>query len=357
MSGNSTGQNLTLTTYGESHGPAIGGILDGVPAGIPLDLDAIQHELDRRRPGTSRHVTPRQEDDRAELLSGLFEGKTTGTPIGILIANTNQRSQDYGAIKNQFRPGHADYTYQAKYGIRDYRGGGRASARETAVRVAGGAIAKQILAHFAGTTIRSYLSQIGEHRLEFRAWHHVRENPFNCPNDHQIALLDRYLADIRRAGDSIGAEITVVAEGVPTGLGEPVFDRLDADIAKALMSINAVKGVAIGDGFDVITRRGSENRDERTAADGFLTNHAGGILGGISSGQPIIARAAFKATSSILVPGRSTDRDGHDVEIITKGRHDPCVALRACPIVEAMLALTLADHYLRQRGQNNRFQP
>ena len=355
MSGNSIGQHLTLTTYGESHGPAIGGILDGAPAGIPLDLDAIQRELDRRKPGTSRHVTPRQEDDRVQLLSGIFEGTTTGTPIGIHIANTNQRSQDYGAIKNQYRPGHADYTYQAKYGIRDYRGGGRASARETAVRVAGGAIAKQILAHFAGTTIRSYLSQIGEHHLEFRDWHYVQDNPFNCPNDHQTALLDRYLADIRRAGDSIGAEITVVAEGVPTGLGEPVFDRLDADIAKALMSINAVKAVSIGDGFDVITRKGSENRDERTAADGFLTNHAGGILGGISSGQPIIACAAFKATSSILVPGRSTDQNGQDVEIITKGRHDPCVALRACPIVEAMLALVLADHYLRQRGQNNRF--
>ena len=355
MSGNSIGQHLTLTTYGESHGPAIGGILDGAPAGIPLDPDAIQRELDRRKPGTSRHVAPRQEDDRVQLLSGLFEGTTTGTPIGIHIANTNQRSQDYGAIKNQYRPGHADYTYQAKYGIRDYRGGGRASARETAVRVAGGAIAKQILAHFAGITIRSYLSQIGEHRLEFRDWHYVQDNPFNCPNDYQTALLDRYLADIRRAGDSIGAEITVIAEGVPTGLGEPVFDRLDADIAKALMSINAVKAVSIGDGFDVITRKGSENRDERTAAAGFLTNHAGGILGGISSGQPIIARAAFKATSSILVPGRSTDRDGKDVEIITKGRHDPCVALRACPIVEAMLALVLADHYLRQRGQNNRF--
>lgn len=355
MSGNSIGQNLILTTYGESHGVAIGGVLDGAPAGIPLDEAAIQAELDRRKPGTSRHVTPRQEDDRLQLLSGIFEGKTTGTPIGLLIHNEDQRSRDYGAIKDQYRPGHADYTYHAKYGIRDYRGGGRASARETAIRVAGGAIAKQILAHLTGTRIRSYVSQIGEHRLEFVDWQYVRENPFNCPNDQQTALLDRYLADIRRAGDSIGAEITVVAENVPAGLGEPVFDRLDADIAKALMSINAVKGVAIGDGFDVITRKGSENRDERTAAAGFLTNHAGGILGGISSGQPIIARAAFKATSSILVPGRSTDRDGQDVEIITKGRHDPCVALRACPIVEAMLALVLADHYLRQRGQNNRF--
>ena len=325
MSGNSIGQNLILTTYGESHGVAIGGVLDGCPAGIPLDEAAIQAELDRRKPGTSRHVTPRQEDDRLHLLSGIFAGKTTGTPIGLLIHNEDQRSRDYGAIKDQYRPGHADYTYHAKYGIRDYRGGGRASARETAIRVAGGAIAKQILAHLAGTRIRSYVSQIGEHRLQFVDWKHVSENPFNCPNDHQTALLDRYLADIRRDGDSIGAEI------------------------------NAVKGVSIGDGFDVITRKGSENRDERTAAAGFLTNHAGGILGGISSGQPIIACTAFKATSSILVPGRSTDRDGQDVEIITKGRHDPCVALRACPIVEAMLALVLADHYLRQRGQNNRF--
>ena len=323
MSGNSIGQNLILTTYGESHGAAIGGVLDGAPAGIPLDEAAIQAELDRRKPGTSRHVTPRQEDDRLHLLSGIFAGKTTGTPIGLLIHNEDQRSRDYGAIKDQYRPGHADYTYHAKYGIRDYRGGGRASARETAIRVAGGAIAKQIL-------------------------------PFNCPNDHHTALLDRYLADIRRDGDSIGAEITVIAENVPAGLGEPVFDRLDADIAKALMSINAVKGVAIGDGFAVIQKRGSENRDERSTASGFHSNHAGGILGGISSGQTILARAAFKPTSSILIPGHSTDVHGVDVEVVTKGRHDPCVALRACPIVEAMLALTLADHYLRQRGQHGR---
>ena len=333
MSGNSIGQNLILTTYGESHGAAIGGVLDGAPAGIPLDEAAIQAELDRRKPGTSRHVTPRQEDDRLHLLSGIFAGKTTGTPIGLLIHNEDQRSRDYGAIKDQYRPGHADYTYHAKYGIRDYRGGGRASARETAIRVAGGAIAKQILAHLAGTRIRSYVSQIGEHRLDFADWKHVSENPFNCPNDHQTALLDRYLADIRR---------------------EPVFDRLDADIAKALMSINAVKGVAIGDGFAVISKRGSENRDERSTASGFHSNHAGGILGGISSGQTTLARAAFKPTSSILIPGHSTDVHGVDVEVVTKGRHDPCVALRACPIVEAMLALTLADHYLRQRGQNGR---
>ena len=261
MSGNSIGQNLILTTFGESHGTAIGGVLDGCPAGIPLDEAAIQAELDRRKPGTSRHVTPRQEDDRLQLLSGIFEGKTTGTPIGLLIMNEDQRSRDYGAIKDQYRPGHADYTYHAKYGIRDYRGGGRASARETAIRVAGGAIAKQILAHLTGTRIRSYVSQIGEHRLEFVDWQYVSANPFNCPNDQQTALLDRYLADIRRAGDSIGAEITVIAENVPAGLGEPVFDRLDADIAKALMSINAVKGVEIGDGFAVIQKRGSENRD------------------------------------------------------------------------------------------------
>ena len=354
MSGSSIGQNLILTTFGESHGTAIGGVLDGAPAGIPLDEAALQAELDRRKPGTSRHVTPRQEADRLQLLSGLFEGKTTGTPIGLLIYNEDQRSRDYGAIKDQYRPGHADYTYHAKYGIRDYRGGGRSSARETAIRVAGGAIAKQILAHLAGTRIRSYVSQIGEHRLEFVDWQYVSENPFNCPNDQQTALLDRYLADIRRAGDSIGAEITVIAENVPAGLGEPVFDRLDADIAKALMSINAVKGVEIGDGFAVISKRGSENRDERSAVGGYHSNHAGGILGGISSGQSILARAAFKPTSSILIPGQSTDVNGADVEVVTKGRHDPCVALRACPIVEAMLALTLADHYLRQRGQTGR---
>ena len=353
MSGNSIGQNLILTTYGESHGAAIGGVLDGAPAGIPLDEAAIQAELDRRKPGTSRHVTPRQEDDRLRLLSGIFEGKTTGTPIGLLIHNEDQRSRDYGAIKDQYRPGHADYTYHAKYGIRDYRGGGRASARETAIRVAGGAIAKQILAHLAGTRIRSYVSQIGEHRLDFADWKHVSENPFNCPNDHQTALLDRYLADIRRDGDSIGAEITVIAENVPAGLGEPVFDRLDADIAKALMSINAVKGVEIGDGFGVVAQRGSYHGDELTP-QGFASNHAGGIVGGIATGQTITANFAIKPTSSIATPRHSTDVHGADVEVVTKGRHDPCVALRACPIVEAMLALTLADHYLRQRGQNGR---
>ncbi|MDO5089962.1 MAG: chorismate synthase [Cardiobacteriaceae bacterium] len=354
MSGNSIGKLLTLTTFGESHGTAIGGILDGCPPSIALDLDAIQHELDRRKPGTSRHVTPRKETDTVHILSGLFDGKTTGTPIGLLIHNEDQRSQDYGAIKDQFRPGHADYTYHHKYGIRDYRGGGRSSARETAIRVAGGAIAKQILAALAGTRIRACVSQIGEHPLEFVDWAHVAENAFQCPNDHQIPMLERYLGDIRRAGDSIGAAITVVAENVPVGLGEPVFDRLDADIAKAMMGINAVKGVEIGDGFASVAQRGSEHRDERSAARGFHSNHAGGILGGISSGQDIVARIAFKPTSSIHVPGQSTDIYGNDCTVVTKGRHDPCVALRACPIVEAMMALVLCDHYLRQRGQNGK---
>lgn len=354
MSGNSIGKLFTLTTFGESHGIAIGGIIDGCPAGIELNIDAIQADLDRRKPGTSRHVTPRAESDTVQILSGIFEGKTTGTPIGFIIYNEDQRSKDYSAIEHKFRPGHADYTYWQKYGIRDHRGGGRSSARETAIRVAGGAIAKTVLAHFAGTQIRAYVSQIGEHKLDFKDWKHVSENPFNCPNNTQTDLLDRYLYNIRKDGDSIGAEITLVIDNLPVGLGEPVFDRLDADLAHAIMSINAVKAVAIGDGFDCISQRGSEFRDERTAQDGFLTNHAGGILGGISSGQPIILRAAFKPTSSILISGRTTDIHNQDTEVITKGRHDPCVGLRACPIVEAMAAIVLCDHYLRQRGQNNR---
>lgn len=352
MSGNSFGQNLILSTYGESHGAAIGGSLDGCPPGIPLTVDDIQRELDRRRPGTGRHVTPRQESDQIELLSGVFEGKTTGTPIGFIIRNTDQRSQDYGAIKDQFRPGHADFTYQQKYGRRDYRGGGRSSARETAIRVAGGAIAKVLLREVFGATVRSYVSRIGRHVLAFESWSEVAQNPFQCPNAHQVPELERYLADIRRAGDSVGAEITLVAEGLPPGLGEPVFDRLDADLAKALMSINATKAVAIGDGFLAAQQQGSEHRDEQTADQGFLSNHAGGILGGISTGAPVVATVAFKPTSSIRIPGRSTDVHGKDCTVITKGRHDPCVALRACPIVEAMAALTFADHFLRQRAQN-----
>ena len=351
MSGNSFGQNFVLSTFGESHGTAIGGLLDGCPPGLELDLAFIQSELDRRRPGTSRHVTPRQESDQVQLLSGIFEGKSTGTPIGFVIFNGDQRSQDYGDIKDKFRPGHGDFTYQEKYGLRDYRGGGRASARETAARVVGGAIAKLLLRRL-GVDIYSYLSQLGEHKLHFAGREFIGQNPFQCPNGDQPPLLDRYLTDLRRAGDSIGAEITVIARGVPTGLGEPVFDRLDADLAKALMSINAVKAVAIGAGFDVVSQRGSEHRDQRSQAAGFHSNNAGGILAGISTGQDIVARAAFKPTSSILIPGQSIDVNGDDVAVVTKGRHDPCVALRACPIVEAMVALTLADHYLRQRAQN-----
>lgn len=352
MSGNTLGKLFTLTSFGESHGIAIGGIVDGCPAGIPVDPETLQKDLDRRKPGTSRYVTPRKESDEIEILSGIFEEKTTGTPIGLLIRNADQRSKDYQAIKDKFRPGHADFTYFAKYGRRDYRGGGRASARETAIRVAAGAIAKTVLKTLADIEIRSYVSQIGEHELEFDSWEKVRENPFNCPNDTQTALLERYLYEIRKSGDSIGAELTVVVDNVPTGLGEPVFDRLDAELAHALMSINAVKGVAIGDGFACVSRRGSEFRDQRRAAAGFLSNHAGGILGGISSGQQIIARAAFKPTSSILIAGQTTDTRGQDTDIVSKGRHDPCVGLRACPIMEAMTALVLCDHYLRQRGQN-----
>ncbi|MDO4435950.1 MAG: chorismate synthase [Cardiobacteriaceae bacterium] len=351
MSGNTFGTLFSLTTFGESHGIAIGGILDGCPAGLPFDIDFIQRELDRRKPGTSKFVTPRQESDQVQILSGIFEGKTTGTPIGFVIYNQDQRSQDYSNIKALFRPGHADYTYQAKYGIRDYRGGGRSSARETASRVVGGAIAKIFLASL-GIEVRAFLSQLGEHRIDFIDLKHCADNPFNCPNEHQIPLLERYLGDIRREGDSIGAELTVIATGVPAGLGEPVFDRLDADLAKALMSVNAVKAVSIGDGFEAVKQRGSEHRDERTAEIGFLSNHAGGILGGISSGQTIIAKAAFKPTSSILVEGKTTNLSGENATVSTHGRHDPCVALRACPIVEAMVALTLADHVLRQRGQN-----
>ena len=351
MSGNSIGQNLVFSSFGESHGAAIGGILDGLPAGIPLDFALLQAELDRRKPGTSRFVTPRQEEDKLEILSGIFEGKTTGTPLAFLIRNQDQRSKDYSAIAEKFRPGHADFSYFHKYGIRDYRGGGRSSARETAARVAAGAIAKQVLSALSKTLIRSYVSQIGSIKLNFESWEEVGKNPFNCPNAAQIPELEKYLSDIRRSGDSIGAEITVIAENPPLGLGEPVFDRLDAEIAYALMGINAVKAVEIGDGKAAISAKGSEFRDEITAQDGFLSNHAGGILGGISTGQDIVAKAAFKPTSSILISGKTIDIHGQDCEIATHGRHDPCVALRACPIVEAMLSLVLCDHLLRQRAQ------
>ncbi|NUU67579.1 chorismate synthase [Enterobacteriaceae bacterium BIT-l23] len=351
MAGNSIGQLFRVTTFGESHGPALGCIVDGVPPGIALTEADLQHDLDRRRPGTSRYTTQRREPDQVKILSGVFEGVTTGTSIGLLIENTDQRSQDYSAIKDLFRPGHADYTYEQKYGLRDYRGGGRSSARETAMRVAAGAIAKKYLAQKHGIEIRACLTQMGDIPLEIKDWSQVEQNPFFCPDPAKIDALDELMRGLKKEGDSIGAKVTVVADNVPPGLGEPVFDRLDADIAHALMSINAVKGVEIGDGFDVIALRGSENRDEITH-QGFQSNHAGGVLGGISSGQQILASLALKPTSSIMVPGRTLNRAGEEVEMVTRGRHDPCVGIRAVPIAEAMMAIVLMDHLLRQRGQN-----
>ena len=353
MSGNTFGKLFTVTTFGESHGPALGGIVDGCPPGLELRPEDLQIDLDRRKPGTSRHTTQRREADTVKILSGVFEGTTTGCPIGLLIENTDQRSKDYGQIKNQFRPAHADYTYQQKYGIRDYRGGGRASARETAIRVAAGAIAKKYLKTRYGLQIRGYLAQLGPlkpHPDRFD-WETVNRNPFFCPDAAQVPELEAYMDDLRKEGNSIGARITVVASNVPVGLGEPIFDRLDADIAHALMSINAVKGVEIGDGFACIEQKGTEHRDEMTP-QGFLSNHAGGILGGIASGQNIIASLALKPTSSLRLPGRSVDIDGQPTEVITTGRHDPCVGIRATPIAEAMLALVLMDHVLRHRAQN-----
>ncbi|MDZ7853607.1 MAG: chorismate synthase [Halomonas sp.] len=350
MSGNTFGKLFTLTTFGESHGPALGAIVDGCPPGLPLTEADLQHDLDRRRPGTSRHTTQRREPDRVRILSGVFEGVTTGTTIGLMIENTDQRSKDYSKIKDQFRPAHADYSYHHKYGIRDYRGGGRSSARETAMRVAAGAIAKKYLAA-QGITVRGYMSQLGPIDIDFKQWEAVDENPFFCPDPGRVAELETFMDQLRRDQDSVGARISVVAEGVPPGLGEPVFDRLDAELAHGLMSINAVKGVEIGDGFAAVASRGSEHRDEMTP-QGFLSNHAGGVLGGISSGQTIIAHLALKPTSSITTPGRSIDVHGNPVEVVTKGRHDPCVGIRATPIAEAMMALTLMDHLLRHRGQN-----
>ncbi len=351
MAGNSIGQLFRVTTFGESHGIALGCIVDGVPPGIPLTEADIQHDLDRRRPGTSRYTTQRREPDQVKILSGVFDGVTTGTSIGLLIENTDQRSQDYSAIKDLFRPGHADYTYEQKYGLRDYRGGGRSSARETAMRVAAGAIAKKYLQLRHGIVVRGYLAQIGDVTCELKEWDIVEENPFFCPDASKLEALDELMRALKKEGDSIGAKVTVMAENVPAGLGEPVFDRLDADLAHALMSINAVKGVEIGDGFAVINQRGSQHRDE-IRASGFQSNHAGGILGGISSGQTISANLAMKPTSSITVPGKTITRDGEEVEMITKGRHDPCVGIRAVPIAEAMMAIVLMDHLLRQRGQN-----
>jgi chorismate synthase len=351
MSGNTFGKLFTVTTFGESHGPALGAIVDGCPPGLALTEADLQHDLDRRRPGTSRYTTQRREPDQVRILSGVFEGRTTGTPIGLLIENADQRSRDYDKIKASFRPGHADYTYQQKYGIRDYRGGGRSSARETAMRVAAGGIAKKYLAERYGVRIRGYVAQIGEHRLALKDWTVVEQNPFFCGDPDMVPELETYIHGLRRAGDSVGARVTVVAEGVPPGWGEPIFDRLDAEIAGALMGINAVKGVEIGAGFASVEQKGSEHRDEITP-EGFLSNSAGGILGGISSGQAIVASIALKPTSSITTPGRSVNIEGEPEQVITTGRHDPCVGIRATPIAEAMLALVLMDHALRHRGQN-----
>lgn len=352
MSGNTIGKLFTFTSCGESHGPALAAIVDGCPPGIPLTEADLQIDLDRRKPGTSRHTTQRREADEVRILSGVFEGRTTGTPIGLLIENTDQRSKDYSDIKDTYRPAHADYVYDHKYGFRDYRGGGRSSARETAMRVAGGAIAKKVLSQL-GVTVRGYLSQLGPIMIDPQRfdWDQVSENPFFSPDADAAEKMAEYMDALRKEGNSVGARITVVASGVPVGLGEPIFDRLDAELAHSLMSINAVKGVEIGDGFAVVAQKGTVHRDEMTP-DGFLSNHAGGILGGISTGQDIIAHIALKPTSSMRLPGKSINNRGEAVEVITKGRHDPCVGIRATPIAEAMMAMTLLDHLLRHRGQN-----
>jgi chorismate synthase len=352
MSGNSFGKLFVVTSFGESHGTAIGCIVDGCPPGLALSEADLQDDLDRRKPGTSRHTTQRREDDAVQILSGIFEGKTTGTPICLQITNKDQRSKDYNNIMNQFRPGHADYTYTQKYGFRDYRGGGRSSARETAMRVAAGGIAKKYLAEQCGIRIRGYLSQLGPLKPVNFDWDEVNNNPFFCPDVEMVTQMEKYMDALRKQGESIGAKISVVASGVPPGLGEPIFDRIDAEIAHAMMSINAVKGVEIGAGFDSIEQKGSSHRDEITP-QGFLSNNAGGTLGGITSGQDILVNIALKPTSSLHLPGKTVDLDGNPVEIRTKGRHDPCVGIRATPIAEAMLALVLMDHYLRNRGQNN----
>ena len=351
MSGNTLGKLFCVTSFGESHGPAIGCVVDGCPPGMALSAEDIQCELDRRKPGTSRHVTQRRESDTVEILSGVFEGKTTGSPIALLIRNEDQRSKDYGNIAETFRPGHADYTYWHKYGIRDHRGGGRSSARETAVRVAAGAVAKKWLKERYGVEIRGYLSQLGPIEVPFKSWDDVGENPFFVADAGYVPQLEEYMDALRKSGDSVGAKITVVAQGAPVGWGEPVYDRLDAEIAYAMMNINAVKGVEIGAGFAAVAQKGSEHGDELTP-QGFLSNHAGGILGGISTGQDIVANLAIKPTSSIRIPRHSINKAGEPVMVSTEGRHDPCVGIRATPIAEAMLALVLIDHALRHRAQN-----
>ncbi|MBU2879951.1 MULTISPECIES: chorismate synthase [Alteromonadaceae] len=351
MAGNTFGKLFTVTTFGESHGIAIGGVVDGCPPNLEISEEDLQIDLDRRKPGTSRYTTARREGDEVQILSGVFEGKTTGTSIGLLINNTNQRSQDYSKIKDTFRPGHADYTYQQKYGLRDYRGGGRSSARETAIRVAAGGIAKKYLKQMHGIEIHGYLSQLGPIKIDSVDQSVTNTNAFFCPDASKLDALDEYMRDLIKQGDSIGAKVSVVAKNMPVGLGEPIFDRLDADLASAMMGINAVKGVEVGDGFDVVEQKGSEHRDEITP-QGFKSNRAGGILGGISSGQDVIVHLALKPTSSISVPGDSVDIHGEAAEIITRGRHDPCVGIRAVPIAEAMMAIVLMDHLLRHRGQN-----
>jgi chorismate synthase len=350
MAGNSIGQLFRVTTFGESHGVALGCIVDGCPPGIEIDEAFIQTFLDKRKPGTSRFTTQRREADEVKILSGIFEGKTTGTPIGLLVENTDQRSKDYSDIKDKFRPGHADYTYLHKHGIRDYRGGGRSSARETVMRVAAGAIAQAWLTS-QGISVVGYMSQLGPIGISQVDESEIANNLFFCPDPNAVPQWDQYMRDLKKAGDSVGAKITVVAKGMPVGLGEPVFDRLDADVAKNLMCINAVKGVEIGDGFGVVSQKGSEHRDELTP-QGFRSNHSGGVLGGISTGQDLVAHIALKPTSSISVPGDTIDTAGNPQPVITKGRHDPCVGIRAVPIAEAMMALTIADHIMRHRGQN-----
>ncbi|MFK8020672.1 MAG: chorismate synthase [Pseudomonadales bacterium] len=352
MSGNTIGKLFTVTTFGESHGRALGCIVDGCPPGMELSEADLQRDLDRRKPGTSRFTTQRREDDEVEILSGVFEGKTTGTPIGLLIRNTDQRSKDYSNIKDSFRPAHADFSYQKKYGIRDYRGGGRASARETSMRVAAGAIAKKYLLERYGVTIYGFLSQLGPLKIGSIDQRVIETNPFFCPDAAMVPQMEEYMAALNKEGDSIGAKLSVVAEGVPVGWGEPVFDKLDAEIAYALMSINAVRAVELGSGCDVVEQKGSEHRDE-ISSKGFLSNNSGGTLGGISSGQDIVAHISLKPTSSIRQPGRSVDTDGKDIDVVTTGRHDPCVGIRATPIAEAMLAIVLLDHALRDRGQNS----
>jgi chorismate synthase len=351
VSDNSFGRLFRVTTFGESHGPAIGCVIDGCPPLLEISPEEIRLQLERRATGRSRHTSQRHEADDVEILSGVFEGRTTGTPIALLIKNTDARSKDYSDIRTQFRPGHADFTYWKKYGIRDYRGGGRSSARETTMRVAAGAIARKWLQQEFGIRIQGWLAQLGPIRTDANPqWHTVDENPLFCPEPGLVAELESFMDALRKSGDSVGARVNVVAKNVPAGLGEPIYGKLDAELCSAMMSINAVKGVEIGAGFASVTQKGSEHRDEMRSG-GFLSNHAGGILGGISSGQDILVSTAFKPTSSLRLPGRSVDQDGQEIEIVTKGRHDPCVGIRATPIVEAMMALVLMDHVLRDRAQ------